>query len=166
MSWLFPDDRPLPEGCSLEALQPAADELGDARLALAEELLGREAARSVARRLGHYELTEALALRLELEGVKLGEAGEVRALSPARWGRFPEARSWAGLRETLAESRAVLEGLQLSPEQAGGFRRFLSRHSVGGSAPVERVVELARHYFHGQPINVVVRYTATVRADS
>lgn len=166
MNWLFASGKPLPEGYSLEALQPAADELGDSRLALAEHLLGREASRSIARRLGRYELTDALALRLELEGVKLGEGGEVPALSPSRWGLYPEARAWAELRSSLAENHAALAGLLLTAEQAEGFRRFLSRHSVGDGAPVERIVELARHYFHGEPLNVVVRYTATVRADS
>lgn len=167
MNWLFPEGLPLPAGLSLEALQPAADALGDQRLDGAEELLGRESARALAKRAGPYLLEEGLALKLGLEGLELGKEGEVEALTPARWGRHPEALSWEQLRARLADSGGEARGLMLSKEQAAAFLRFLSRQRIDAEeGPPEKFLDLARHFFFGKPLNVVVRYTGPVSRDS
>lgn len=157
MSWLHPQGKPLPAGHSLAALLPVADELGASRLRLAEGIVGRELAKNMARKLGPYQLSEELALRLELEGLKMGEEGELPCLTPARWGVYPEALRWEELHAALEREGAELAGLLLTEAQAESFRRFLARRNVRDEAPPARIVELARHYFHGQPLNVVVR---------
>lgn len=167
MNWLFPEGLPLPAGLSLEALQPAADALGNQRLAGAEEILGRESSLAVAKRAGPYLLEEGLALKLGLEGLELGEEGEVPALTPARWGRYPEALSWEKLRARLSEGGGEACGLLLSKEQAAAFLRFLSRQRISAEeGSPEKFLELARHFFFGKPLNVVVRYTGPVSRDS
>jgi hypothetical protein len=166
VNWLFPSESPLPPGYSLKTLLPRADSLGASRIEFAEKMLGRETARTIARKLGAYEVTEELALRLELEGVQLGPGGEVPLLTPTRWGLFPDAMALQDLLALQGTEGLVLAGLQLSKRQSEVFSAFLSRNPVARDAPMDRVLELAGHFFFGQTINVVVRYTATVRVES
>jgi hypothetical protein len=166
MNWFFALEMPLPAGLELAVLATAAAELGSNRLAEAESLLGREAAREVAKKAGPYELDEGLARRLELEGLKLGAGGELPALSPTRWGLPAEAETWAQLNRRLAEKGGEIRGVQLSAAQRGAFLQFLSRNRVNVDGTALEMVELARHFFFGEPINVVVRYTGPVSANS
>ncbi len=161
MSWLHQQGKPIPAGYSLAALLPVADELGAARLQLAEGIVGRELARGMARKLGPYQLSDELVLRLELEGLKVGEDGELPCLTPSRWGRYPEALRWEELLGALKQEGVELAGLLLTEAEAESFRRFLLRRGVREESPAARIVELARHYFHGQPLNVLVRPSPT-----
>ncbi len=161
MSWLFPEGEALPPGYFLQAHLPAADESGEKRLAVAEELLGRESSHSIARKLGAYELEESLALKIQLEGIALGKEGEIPALSPNRWGRFPEALSRQELLDAISEGGLEIAGLIMSEENAATFGRFLAARKIKESAPPEKIAALARHFFHGQPINLVLRPSTT-----
>lgn len=160
LAWIFAAEAPLPAGLSVETLAAASAELGDARLGAAEELLGRETARAIAKKTGAYELEEELARRLELEGLELGEGGEFPALSPSNWGNYPEAESWAAFTARLQAAKGEIRGLQLTASQREAFLQFLSRNRVEQDTAPGTVAELARHFFFSEPLNVVVRYTA------
>jgi hypothetical protein len=158
-AWSFDASLPLPEGHSLLLLEPVAAELGDQRLHQAVALLGRETALTAAAKAGSYELDEELARRLALEGVELGEGGRIPALSPPEWGRHPEAHGRASFVESLMRSGGELRGLRLGKGEEESFRRFLSRNRVSEESEPGFILELARHFFFSEPLNVVVRYT-------
>ncbi len=163
LQWLFSHEHPLPAGLSLEALAPCALALGQERLDAAAELIGEQSALALAEKLGAYELAESEVNRLGLEGLELGPEGEVPALSPKRWGAFPEADNWDTLRARLNEEGGKVVGLSLNAEQRDRFLPFLSRNHVSAEANLdpEKIVSLAQHFFFAEPLNVVVRYTAT-----
>lgn len=157
MSWLFAEEKPLPPGLELVPVPGVARALGKKRLATAEDLLGKAPAKAAAESLGRYELEESLARQLELEGLELGEGGEVPALSPARWASHLDSQSWEGLRARVSAGGAEIAGLRLPARQREAFLRFLSRHRV--SAEPAKVVELALHFFADADLNVVIRHT-------
>ncbi len=159
LSWIFPAELPLPSSLTVELLAGAAEEQGNARIAAAEKLLGREPARAIAKKAGGYELDDELARRLELEGLKLGPGGEFPALSPAGWGRYPAAEGWVAFRARLAEAGAEILGLQLDGSQREALLAFLSRNRVDSDAPPATIVDIARHLFSGEALKVVVRNT-------
>lgn len=159
MNWLFAAEAPLPAGLELEVLANATQELTDNRFAEAQSLVGEERAGEIAHQLGPYELEEGLARKLELEGLKLGAAGEFNALTPAKWGKFPEAESWLAFTARLAESGGEIRGLLLNGQQREDLLRFLSRNRVNTDCEPTELVNLARHFFFEEPLNVVVRYT-------
>lgn len=159
MNWLFAAESPLPAGLELEVLANATQELTDNRFAEAQGLVGAERAGEIAGQLGPYELEEGLARKLELEGLKLGAAGEFNALTPANWGKFPEAESWLALTTRLSGSGGEIRGLLLTGVQRESLLRFLSRNRVETDCDAVALVNIARHFFFEEPLNVVVRYT-------
>ncbi len=161
LSWLFSSELPLPAGLELAMVCTATEELGKIRLIEAGKLLGAPVAQELAEKLGTYEVGSEQAKALGLEGLRLEEEGGFPALSPARWGLHPQAESWMALRARMLECGGEVMGLSLNPEQRAGFLRFLGKHRVipAGASELERIVELARHFFFAEPLNVVVRYT-------
>jgi hypothetical protein len=161
LSWLFSSELPLPAGLEIAPVRPVAEELGQERLAEAGKLLGPAEAKALAEKLGAYEVETAKAKELGLEGIRLGRNGELPALSPARWARDSGAESWEALKARLKETNATVAGLSLSPDQRQAFLRFLARNRKDpeGAPGPERMVELARHFFFSEPLNVVLRYT-------
>ncbi len=157
--WIFAAESTLPAGLEVETLSCASDELGNLRLGEAQALIGVEAARALALKAGPYELEEDLARRLELEGLKLGVGGEFSALSPPAWGAYAEAESWQSFTRRLSQAPAEIVGLQLTATQREAFLQFFSRNRVDPESTPAAVAELARHFFFGEPLNVVVRYT-------
>ncbi len=159
LSWLFSSELPLPAGLSVEALATNTQELSRERLTGMEALLGKDAAQALAQKLGKYELGEEESRKLGLEGVALGSGGEFPALSPARWVSQPRAESWAALRARLHENGGEAVGLSLDASQREGFLKFLARNRVSAESDLTVIVNLARHFFSAEPLNVVVRYT-------
>ena len=121
-------------------------------------MLGRADAEAVAEKLGYYELDEACVRELESSGAKVGIDGKWPALSPMRWLASREAESWENLLTRLKEKGGSVAGLRLSAAQRKGFHDFLHRNHVSPGEP-ERLVSLARHFFFGEPIIVVLAYT-------
>jgi hypothetical protein len=116
-------------------------------MAEAARVLGsKEAARSAAREAGRYELDGEAMRALGLSGVELGGVGEIPALSPERWAALP----------TLAGSQGIPVGLILNGVQSEAFSRFLARNHVSQLTP-ERAVLIARHFFHAEPVQLVLR---------
>lgn len=120
---------------------------GTERLLLLSEILGsREVAKRVADEAGQYELSDSLVQQLQTKGLILGENGEIAALSPARWdfslGVVPEGK---------------ILGILLPKEKQKKFLDFLKL----GNAPatLEAMLELARHFFYEDSLNLVVEYT-------
>jgi len=117
LNWVFAMEAPLPAGLEIETLAAVPNELGDTRTNEAVALLGREAARAIANKVGPYQLEEEIARRLELEGLKLGEEGEFKALTPSTWGKHPNAESWSSFTMRLSQSGAEIRGLRLTQER-------------------------------------------------
>lgn len=120
---------------------------GTERLLLLSEILGsREAAKNLAEDAGRYELSDALVAQVQHKGLQLGQEGEVPALSPCRWnfslGVIPEGK---------------LLGILMEREKIKKFLDFLQL----GNAPatMEATLELARHFFYEDSLNLVVEYT-------
>jgi hypothetical protein len=161
MQWLFASELPLTKGLELEVLAPVPVELGHERIREASQLLGKSSAHSLAEKMAPYELGEQEAKQLGLEGICLNLDGEFPALTPGRWTLFPEAESWEAFRAKLRECGAEVVGLSLNREQRDLFLRFLARNHVNPekNSDSEKFVDLARHFFFSEPLNVVVRYT-------
>lgn len=138
----------LPAGCEVKELPSLEEELGGGRVALLKELLGAEDGVRAAREAGLYELSDSLAQRLRLQGVRLGEGGELACLSPARW------------REGAAQPLpASLEGVLLDAADAREFQSYLRLTGNRSAIAPLPMAELARHYFFSRRLRVLVRST-------
>lgn len=159
LHWMYSSELPLPAGLEIEVLGTNTAQLGRERLEGMEALVGKAAAQALAEKLGKYELGEEKTKELGLQGVALERDGEFPALSPARWAQNAKTENWAALRARLHENGAEAVGLSLNSKQRESFLHFLARNRVNADSDLTVIVNLARHFFSEDPLNVVVRYT-------
>lgn len=136
----------IPVGCEAAELPSLAEELGGQRRALLAELFGAEAGARAAAEAGLYQLGDSLVQRLQLQGVSLGDEGELPCLSPARWGLA-----------TTGEVPANVASVLLEEEEARELITFIQKTGAPGAADARALAELARHYFFGRRLRVCVR---------
>ena len=136
----------IPTGCEAAELPSLAEELGGRRRALLTELLGAEEGARAAAEAGLYQLGDSLVQRLQLQGVSLGDEGELPCLSPARW--RPTA---------TATMPARIEGVLLEDTSARELITFIQKTGAPAPADARALAELARHYFFGRRLRVCVR---------
>lgn len=137
-----------PEGTVVRSVPSLSSLRGSERVVVLESVLGEKLAESVSARAGLYLLDDSLAHDLRLRGLDLPENGELPALSPARWKKISE--------EAIPVGRLV--GVLLSPEKKNALQLFLraSRHEI----TLDDLVNVARHYFYEDSLNLLVEYTA------
>lgn len=142
----------------LRSIPSWAANQGAKRLEAAAALLGAEESKKIARKAGAYELTDALAQELRLQGVEISARGEVPALSPANWlcSSALHPLPLAAWRERWESEGVRLEGIVLSSARRKAFLSFLSAVSCTEVKDVWALLEIADHFFQADNFELVV----------